>query len=237
MQTLPETDSLRLMNTVMSTRVQDIQFVLDELAALKAGGNPDADKRRLPEHLDQVLDLSKVGVFGHSAGGFTAAELMYSDKRILAGVNMEGDLLLGNGLSPVAKGGLNRPFMFLGSSVNGEPWTHETSPSWKSFWVHSKGAKLDLNAPAARHFSFTYYQFILPMLQNKMDLPVQVVDEMDGTVDPARMISAERAYLASFFDQHLRGIPQRLLQLPESPYSVFHLVHGKGEEEVREAHK
>ncbi|MEV0677639.1 hypothetical protein AB0I60_14065 [Actinosynnema sp. NPDC050436] len=34
--------------------------------------------------------MSAVGVFGHSYGGFTAAETMYQDRRFDAGVNLDG---------------------------------------------------------------------------------------------------------------------------------------------------
>jgi hypothetical protein len=37
-----------------------------------------------------------------------------------------------------------------------------------------------------------------------------------GTVDPERSVAAQRAYLGAYFDQFLKGRPQRLL-LGESP--------------------
>lgn len=37
-----------------------------------------------------------------------------------------------------------------------------------------------------------------------------------GTVDPERSVAAQRAYLGAYFDQFLKGRPQRLL-VKESP--------------------
>ncbi|WKX72708.1 alpha/beta hydrolase [Streptomyces sp. XD-27] len=78
--------------TMIDTRVADLAFVLDRLAALAAGRNPDAAGRPLPESLDRALDLRRVGVYGHSAGGTAVAEAMYEDRRIGAAVDLEGYL-------------------------------------------------------------------------------------------------------------------------------------------------
>ena len=54
------------------------------------------------------LDLHRIGVFGHSRGGATAADAMLSDRRIGAGVNLDGGMW-----GPVVKRGLDRPFGLL----------------------------------------------------------------------------------------------------------------------------
>jgi hypothetical protein len=51
----------------VAVRVVDVRFVLDQLAALNAGRNPDAEHRRLPRGLRGALDLSRVGMFGFSS--------------------------------------------------------------------------------------------------------------------------------------------------------------------------
>jgi alpha-beta hydrolase superfamily lysophospholipase len=76
----------------VAVRVADTRFVLNTLRALNAGGNPDAEHRPLPNGLRGALNLSVVGMFGHSLGGATAAEAMFEDRRIKAGVNLDGTL-------------------------------------------------------------------------------------------------------------------------------------------------
>ncbi|MFD8593131.1 MFS transporter [Streptomyces sp. NPDC059637] len=88
----PPTADTPTRRKAIETRVHDIRFVLDRLAVLGAGGNPDAGKRRLPHGLGRALDLERVGMYGHSAGGITAAEAMRTDSRIDAGINMDGTL-------------------------------------------------------------------------------------------------------------------------------------------------
>lgn len=65
-----------------AVRVADTRFVLDELAVLNSGVNPDAAHRPLPAGLAGALDLARIGMFGHSLGGATAANAMAADPRI-----------------------------------------------------------------------------------------------------------------------------------------------------------
>ncbi|MEV6036372.1 hypothetical protein AB0L65_34820 [Nonomuraea sp. NPDC052116] len=84
---------MRSPRTARKARLGDARFVLDELG--RRGWN-----------------LDKVGMFGHSFGGFTAAEAMLDDQRIDAGMNMNGHLL--TNLGEVAERGLDRPVFLYG---------------------------------------------------------------------------------------------------------------------------
>jgi len=217
---LPEDASLKEM---VSVRVSDIRFVLDQLEAVRDGGNPDAEGRRLPRGLDDSLNLSEVGMFGHSAGGFTSAEAMLDDRRIDAGINLDGSLIYSSDAGTygeVTKRGLDRPFMLVGAGTSGDddkPHTHQSSPDWGLFWENSTGPKIDLHIPEGEHFTFTDYQAILPQLDEKLDIPNWLFTATIGTVDPDRIVTSQRAYVAAFFDQHLRGEDQTLLEGP-SPH-------------------
>lgn len=46
----------------------------------------------LPNGLSRVVDTGRVGMFGQSAGGITAAQDMYEDQRIKAGIDLDGTL-------------------------------------------------------------------------------------------------------------------------------------------------
>jgi hypothetical protein len=162
-------------------------------------------------------------MFGHSAGGFTAAETMLVDPRVDAGVNLDGSMAyrMSKGeYGASAVRGLDRPFMLTGAGASGGPTrshTHQWAPDWKSFWENSTGWKLDLYIPEGEHFTFTDYQAVAPQLMEKTFLPGSVATRVLGTVDPERAIGSQRAYLAAFFDQHLKGEEQPLLQGP-SPH-------------------
>ncbi|MDI3421650.1 alpha/beta hydrolase family protein [Streptomyces luteolus] len=206
---------------MLDTRVRDTRFVLDQLAVLRAGGNPDAEGRRLPEGLGRALDLRRVGMYGHSGGGATAAETMRVDRLIDAGINMDGTLKYNDGeYLPVAEEGLDRPFMLMGKASQ----THLNNPSWQSFWDHSTGWKRDLSLERGSHFSYTDAQSFVPALDKHLDIPAELRERYVGTVDSERSTAAQRAYLTAFFDQHLRGRPQRLLTGPSPSFPEINFV-------------
>ncbi|MET1071172.1 MAG: lipase, partial [Umezawaea sp.] len=182
----------------LTTRVADLGFVLD----------------RLPSVLGASADLTRVGVFGHSFGGDTAAELMATDRRVDAGADLDGWLAYdADGTRPTraATEGVDRPFLLMGSpgsTTDGRPRTHRTAPAWGAFWEHSTGFRRDLVMPEAMHYSYTDVQAFLP----RLDADPAVRALRIGTVDPVRSTAAQRAYLAAFFDQALKCVPQPLLR-------------------------
>ncbi|MFG2891197.1 alpha/beta hydrolase family protein [Streptomyces sp. NPDC048248] len=205
----------------VDTRVRDTRFVLDQLAVLRAGHNPDAEGRRLPKGLSKALDLNRIGMYGHSAGGITAAETMRTDRRIDAGIDMDGTLQYSSTeFLPVALEGLDRPFMLMGKASQ----THLNKPSWQSFWNRSTGWKRDLSLERGGHFSYTDAQTIVPALDEHLDIPAQTREAYIGTVDPERSTATQRAYITAFFDQHLLDRPRHLLDGPSPAYPDVRFV-------------
>ena len=205
-----------------AVRVADTRFVLDNLDKVIAGENPDAAQRTLPRGLQRSLDLRHSGMFGYSLGGFAAGETMLVDRRVDAGVNMDGTMQYGfpqGRLSEVAKRGLDRPFLLFGAQGHShlpQPGSQLDDPSWTSFWKNQRGWKLDLSIPGGTHGAFADYQFSLPAIAKAYGLPDELVTSLLGPVDPAGSVAAQRAYLGAYFDQFLKHRPQRLLR-EESP--------------------
>src|SRR5205085_5026047 len=86
----------------LQVRVADTRFVLDQLASL--------DRRGV---FARRLNLARVGMFGFSLGGATAAATMRTDRRLKAGADLDGSLY-----GPVAhQGGLRRPFLLMLSPI------------------------------------------------------------------------------------------------------------------------
>ncbi len=205
----------------LDTRVRDTRFVLDQLALLHRGRNPDAEGRRLPKGLAKALGLERVGMYGHSGGGATAAETMRVDRRIDAGINMDGTLQFNDSeFLPVARRGLDRPFMLMGKANQ----THLNKPSWRSFWDRSTGWKRDLSLEQASHFSYTDAQSFVPALDERLGVPAQLREQYIGTVEPERSTAAQRAFISAFFDQHLRDRPQDLLNGPSSAHPEVRFI-------------
>jgi dienelactone hydrolase len=209
----------QLLEKVVRVRVADTRFVLDELTALNAGRDPGAGSPPLPAGLAGALDLNRIGMFGVSGGGFTAAQAMYEDPRIKAGIDIDGTLEYtqnptGKHLSPVAAHGLNRPFMLMGS-----PGTdHENETSWKSFWAHDRGWRLDLTLNGSNENSYKDGVVLIPQVARELGLTRRFVTRDIGTVNPARAVAAEDAYIAAFFGRFLGAGGGHLLDGPSPRY-------------------
>jgi pimeloyl-ACP methyl ester carboxylesterase len=87
----------------VAERVADARFVLDRLSELDQGDSP----------LARHLDLSRVGIMGHSLGGLTAAQACAADARFTSCLNLDG-LQEGGPFSVQAGGAAPRqPFMLI----------------------------------------------------------------------------------------------------------------------------
>jgi predicted dienelactone hydrolase len=191
---------------IMQQRARDTGFVLDQLALIAGGTDPDAQHRDLPAGLPGALDLSRVGMFGHSAGGFTTAEAMLTEQRIDAGANLDGSLPPGYGQA--ARHGSRRPFLLVGGGTSGSdahPHHHGAAPDWAAFWDASTGWKRDLHLPDTEHLSFTDLQVLLPQIDRAAPIADEELTGRIGTIDPARSLTVQRGSITAFFDEHLRG--------------------------------
>ncbi|MCK7624620.1 hydrolase [Streptomyces sp. RS10V-4] len=211
-----------LLEKVGAVRVADTRSVLDILAR---GGRDTA----LPPALRGRLDLSAVGMVGHSAGGFTAAQTMHDDPRLKAAVNMDG--VMGytqrdddpSHPSTVGRDGVDRPLLLMGTAGD----DHHSVASWDAVWRHSaaRGAWLrDLTLLGGRHAGYTDAESLVPQLAGRVGLSRAEVADLVGTVAPARAVAAERAYVTAFFDRWLRGRAGRLLDGPSARYPEMRFV-------------
>ncbi|MFF9687248.1 alpha/beta hydrolase family protein [Streptomyces sp. NPDC014623] len=188
----------KVLKTVSTGRASDLSFVLDRLT----GSRPVWKNARM-------IDRRRVAVAGHSIGGSAAASTMFTDARVDAGVNMDGTFF-----DPVPRPGVgDRPFLMLGTTSFHHPGGEDDS--WDKGWQRLGGWKRWLGVEGSGHSSFT-------------DVPV-LEDRMEVTLDPTVTLSTDRQvritrdYVSAFFDQHLRGRHQPLLDgpTPGNPEVVF----------------
>jgi hypothetical protein len=203
-----------LLRKVTAVRVADLRFVLDAL--------PGA----LPRDLREVADMTRVGAFGHSAGGFAALEAMYGDRRIAAGANLDGVLAYvqedtdPGHLSDVAAGGLDRPVLLVGKDGD----DLGTEPAWASLWQRSTGWRQGFDLRGSAHATYTDLAALVPQIAARLGLPRSAVEKNIGTIAPERALTAGRTYLGAFFDRWLRGADDGGLldgpspQLPEARF-------------------
>jgi dienelactone hydrolase len=182
---------------LIATRVADTRFVLDALETLARGGNPDAGHRPLPAGL--TPDVSRIGMFGHSAGGFTTGEAMVSDARLDAGADLDGSMSYSQSAREYGRAadeGLDQPFLLLSAGNH----SAASDPSWQAFLAHQRGPVRTRHLPDGEHFSYTDYQTLLP----RLGLDPASLAPFIGTIDPDRSTAGQRAALGAFFDRYLK---------------------------------
>ncbi|ASN22846.1 Tat pathway signal protein [Streptomyces pluripotens] len=214
---VPPGDPDSFVRKALTVRVTDTRFVLDRLQSLTSRHHQDADGHRLPEGLAGALNLSEVGMFGHSMGGTTAALAMDADRRIGAGIDFDGNLTnLDGTLMPVAPHGLDQPFLLIGKDGD-----TDTGPGWKAFREHTPGWNRQLTLRGSEHASFTDAEALLPQLRLSPAAQAAAL----GTIEPNTAIRTNDAYVAAYFDHWLRGRSGRLLENPSPEYPAMAFVN------------
>ncbi|MCM3039640.1 dienelactone hydrolase family protein [Paenibacillus motobuensis] len=104
-----EIEPLEKMDKTNEVWVNDARFVLDQLEEL-ATDDPD-------QRFKGRMDMSRVGMFGHSFGGATTVQILLSDPRVLAGINMDGSLY---GERRIPAAGINKPFLMISADEEDE---------------------------------------------------------------------------------------------------------------------
>jgi dienelactone hydrolase len=191
---------------VAASRAADVCFVLDELT----GAHPAWPGAGL-------IDPSAMAMAGHSAGGAATIAAMLADSRIRAGIDMDGSTT-----AAIPDEGLARPFLFLGKQSNYTPgsggavtpgtrdWKllRSAATTWERDWELLTGWKRWLVVAGAVHASFTD----LALLADQAGI------DIGAGLSGARSLDITRAYVRAFFDQHLRGRPQALMDQPSPRY-------------------
>ncbi|OBR63720.1 lipase [Paenibacillus oryzae] len=191
----------------VGVRAQDAIFVLDSLTAWNTN-----DPRGL---LTGKLDLSKVGIFGHSYGGATTAEALALDERFKAGLSLEGGFW-----GTVSSTSLKQPFMYImtGNTIRSlDPSSGATEKvvydefdsDMRYVMNHALNDTFYLEVEGFYHQSFTDIALFSPPLFSK-------------DMDPVHTVDLSRAYTRAFFDQYLLDKEQELLKGPAAAYPEVH---------------
>lgn len=185
--------------------VADLRFVLDELEQL--------DQYDPEGILAGRMDLDRIGVFGHSFGGATAAEVCWLDARVDVGLNIDGAFL-----SPLRLDGgraMNKPFMTM---------LHENYPDYDlsphNFFERQSGSAYQLVIAGTTHQSFMDLGYVFRGLFGELpDFATTF-----GSLNSTRAITIIRAYTLALFNKHLQGYEVSLLDTGNTsfPEVTFH---------------
>ena len=191
-----------------AARAQDATFVLDQLR------NASVVSQLIPGS-SHGLNVSKVGMFGHSLGGAATAAAMVNESRIAGGVAMDGALF-----GPVVQSGLDRPFMFMAHTNHTRtsvPTDIDPYHSWSQFWANQRAWKLDIMLANSQHYTFTDFPIVLETLgivSNATTNAKLLVTDLNG----ARALNIVTTYVTAFLDMVLKCKSPALLQGPVAAF-------------------
>jgi dienelactone hydrolase len=181
----------RCVNKLLTAWTADVGFVLDRLERLN---NSDVSGT-----FTGRLDMTRVGVFGHSFGGATAAQFCHDDSRCKAGIDVDGQPF-----GSVVQAGIRQPFMFLLSDhgTSSDPVTRQIEANIQSIYDRlPPDGRLRVAIRGANHFLFSDDGALL-----KSHIVLRVL-RMLGIVgiDGRRQLAVTAYCVHTFFDAYLKG--------------------------------
>jgi len=175
--------------------VADVKFVLDQLEKL-AANDPDG---RFTGH----MDMEHVGMFGHSFGGATSLQVLMTDDRIKAAINMDGALY---GELRVPEEGLKKPFLMINSDSTLETLQTSTEQFDYANEVHprydhiTQGGNYWMILKKTSHASFTDFVLSSPLFHPAQGHNVRETHQLIND------------YTRDFFDHYLRNKPFQFIE-------------------------
>jgi len=181
-----------LVNKLLAAWTGDIAFVLDRLERWNASGASGKFTGR--------LNMTRVGIFGHSFGGATAALFCSQDSRCKAGIDVDGSLH-----GSVIQAGIHKPFMFLLSGhgdFSSDAEIRQIQADIQSVYDRLPvDGRLRLAIRGANHFTFSDEGALLKSGIARRVLRLFGVLGIDGR----RQLAVTAYCVHSFFDAYLKG--------------------------------
>lgn len=179
---------------LIKTWAFDMSFVISKF------GEMNSDKGNMwTDH----VDMEHIGAFGHSFGGAASAEASLNDKRIKAGVDIDGYLY---GLEKSSE----KPFMFILSKHEQKELDLQELNKIQDFYNNLKKDGYILEIPKAAHFSFADHTLFFSPILKAMGIY--------GSINGERGLEITNSYITAFFDKYLKNLDSDLLRQNKSNY-------------------
>jgi predicted dienelactone hydrolase len=200
----------RCMDKLLAAWTADIAFVLDQLERLNSSDVSGKFTGR--------LDMTRVGVFGHSFGGATAAQFCHDDSRCKAGIDVDGQPF-----GSVIQAGIRQPFMFLLSDHgdSSDAVSRQIEANIQSIYDHlPPDGRLRLAIRGANHFTFSDDGALFKSRIVRGTLRVLGMLGIDGR----RQLAVTAYCVHSFFDAYLKGASVSRLKISSPLYPEIQVL-------------
>ena len=201
----------RCVDKVLTAWTADIAFVLDQLERLNVSDPTGKFKGR--------LDMTRVGVFGHSFGGAQAAQFCSLDSRCKAGIDVDGSLH-----GSVIQAGIHKPFMFLLSGqgdFSSDAEIRQIQADIQSVYDRLPAdGRLRISIRGANHFLFSDDGALL-----KSHIVLRTLRALGVVgIDGRRQLAVTTYCVHSFFDTHLKGASVSRLEISSPLYPEIQVL-------------
>ncbi|KAG9237866.1 putative platelet-activating factor acetylhydrolase [Amylocarpus encephaloides] len=183
-----------------ATRLAGIRS--DDLIAVLHALSKNATFARQIPGAHGKLDVSSIGIFGHSLGGAAALDAMGKHPRVTCGANLDGAFW--GDVAASARALKNRPFLVM--AAEGHNSTNDES--FRSFFGNTTasgpfGGKYLATTRGAVHNTFADLAYLYETAK-AAGLPVPDVEEF-GSIGGVRMLELVSMFLGEFFGRCLNG--------------------------------
>ncbi|MDF2530531.1 MAG: platelet-activating factor acetylhydrolase, plasma/intracellular isoform [Clostridia bacterium] len=198
---IPLDESFEITHDWLELRTADIALVIDSLKSGKLGGSG--------EMLNGHMDLTKIGLFGHSLGGAASAQLGRERDDVKAAIVIDGTMIgditeiNSDHKEIITNESFAKPLMLMYNSSFLEAEAKATSylPNINAF-ESATDAAYSLCIKGSGHLNFTDLPRISPFLSKMLGI---------GTIDSFQGIKIVNDYSLAFFDKHLKRQSSLLL--------------------------
>jgi len=201
----------RLANKLLAAWTADIAFVLEQLQRLNSS---DVSRK-----FTGRLDMTRVGVFGHSLGGATAAQFCSQDSRCMAGIDVDGSLH-----GSIIQAGIHKPFMFLLSDhgdSSSDPESRQIQADIQSVYDRLPAdGRVRIAIRGANHFTFSDDG---ALLKSRIMRGVLRLFGKLG-IDGRRQLVVTAYCVQSFFDAYLKGASVSPLKISSPVYPEIQVL-------------
>ncbi|WP_152395997.1 alpha/beta hydrolase [Paenibacillus guangzhouensis] len=216
-----ESNTIDYLDQINEEWVEDAKFVLDQVEKL-AKNDPD-------HRFTDRMDLERIGMFGHSFGGATTTQMLMTDSRIKAAINMDGGLY---GKLRIPADGLKKPFLMMSADGTLAGTTHMSDEEIASQGTTRKDLDKFFEDTFARQASVAvggnYWMTLKHMKHmgfSDMYLISPIFEKSEG-VDVQRVHQLINDYSLDFFNHYLKQQPVKLLDQTVGDHPAFTLQKG-----------
>jgi dienelactone hydrolase len=203
-------EQVNRLNSMVGAWSADVAFALDQLQQLNAASPTSKFKGR--------LDLTRVGVFGHSFGGATALQFCHDDSRCKAGIDIDG-----SPFGSVVGTEIHQPFLFLLSDHGpaNDPTSRTIQAKIQSIYDKQPPAtRLRLEIRGANHYFFSDDAALMKSHLLRRMLRLAGIIHIDG----ARQLAITTYCVRTFFDAHLKTPNPAPLKISSPLYPEIHIL-------------